>query len=175
MRAARILQAIAEDPNPRAAEQLRSRLEQTASPATPIQLTSDTNRLKTLRVVLAKFKEKERIEALSREARMLRDPEAGVLKIRIVRPRAQLMSDERTVREAYAALTVECDSRLATGRLLKEAILRKQVTVIFKCASFFVFGVALSFCRSRSRCLKYHSTLCASFCMNLAAAIIPLS
>jgi hypothetical protein len=97
MRAARIL---ADDPNPRAAESLKEKLVASATPIVPIQAVSDCTRLKTLSVTNGKFREKKRLYDLSRQARLLREV-SGIVKLRVVRPRSQLMGDKHSVVEAY--------------------------------------------------------------------------
>jgi len=110
MRAMRIL---AEDPNPEAAHGLQARLAQSAAPVEPLQDKSDTAMLNALRVTQARFNEKKRVYDLSREARLLADPAPNHLKVRIIRPRAQLIGHEKRILQAYVDFIVEVKELLA--------------------------------------------------------------
>lgn len=121
MRAARIL---AEDPNPTAAENLREKLLASAAPVTPIQSVSDLSRLQKLSITNAKFQEQKRVYDLSRKARLLKE-EPGRLKVRVLRPRTQMIGEDKRSTEAFADFFVEVDST-CRGLVLKQTITRKQ-------------------------------------------------
>jgi len=121
MRAARIL---AEDPNPTAADNLREKLLASSAPVAPIQAVSDLARLQKLSITNAKFQEQKRVYDLSRKARLLKD-EPGRIKIRVVRPRAQMIGEDKRTTQAYADFFVEVASS-CRGMELKETIVRKQ-------------------------------------------------
>ena len=108
-----------------------------------------------LREVQARFNEKKRIYDLSREARLLKDPSLGSLKvtwpleaspcycfrlcnapllllpvqIKILRPRAQLVGLEKRILEAYVDFIVEVPVT-AKGKYVKQAIIRKQEALV---------------------------------------------
>lgn len=55
-----------------------------------------------LRIAQRNFRESKRKYDLSRAARMLKD-EADVIVIRVVRPRFQLMNEEKQIKDAYGS------------------------------------------------------------------------
>mmetsp|Transcript_21582 Transcript_21582/g.25522 ORF Transcript_21582/g.25522 Transcript_21582/m.25522 type:complete len:167 (-) Transcript_21582:46-546(-) len=125
MRAVRIL---AEDPNPRAQENLKEKLIASSTPTPPIQAVSDCTRLKTLSITNAKFRENKRLYDLSRKARLLNTDNPGFVKVRVVRPRSQMMGELPRVVEAYADFNVEVPAN-ARGLDLKRAVMKKQETL----------------------------------------------
>lgn len=134
MRAAR--EILAEDPNPNAANALLRTLQFKQIPVPVIQPVNDTVRLKKLRQTLESFNEKARRSRLAREARRMIGSGSGdsvsstesPCRIRIVRPRAQLLGHGKEEKQAYAYFTVLCDAR-APGATLKAIISQKQAAL----------------------------------------------
>ena len=69
--------------------------------------------------------------ALSTAARKLPERREGFLRVRIIRPRAQLMRMSPAQREAWVALTVEVPLD-ATGAVVRAAIDRRQTIFSFQ-------------------------------------------
>ena len=126
MRAARI---IADDPNPDSASALKETLKLRSQPAVVINEVSDTTALAKLRVTQAKFQEKKRLYDLSREARLLKEQAPGFIKIKVLRPRAQMVGEEKRILDAYVDFIVEVPGG-AKGRALKSAIASKQRALV---------------------------------------------
>lgn len=101
-----MIAAASDDPNPHAAEDLKQTLIHAATPVPTIQPVSDSARLKELRQTQAKFQEKIRLHGLSREARMLQEQVPGKVRLRVLRPRAQLVGVEKRVADAYGVVRV---------------------------------------------------------------------
>jgi hypothetical protein len=80
---------------------LRASLAARSIPAIPIQKISDAKRLALLRITHAKFREAKRKYDLSREARLFRDVDVGRVKIRIIRPRAQNIGEEKRIADIW--------------------------------------------------------------------------
>ena len=137
MRAARSILAE-EDPNPDAAAALLATLRFKQIPVPVIQPVNDTVRLKKLRQTLESFNEKARRSRLAREARMIGSgsgsgsgdsaSSSSPCRIRIVRPRAQLLGEGPKAQQAYAFFTVICDDS-ALGATLKAIISNKQAAL----------------------------------------------
>jgi len=123
------MRIIAEDPNPGSNLGLQTRMAKSAEPVVPIQEKSDTGMLNELRVAQARFNEKKRVYDLSRQARLLADPTPNHLKVRILRPRSQLIGQEKRVLQAYVDFVVEAPAT-ARGLDLKRLIRLKQEALL---------------------------------------------
>ena len=137
-----------EDPNPNAARHLHQTLELRRTPIAPIQPVNDTTRLVKLRHTLGRFMEKERRSRLGREARLMDGPEKNIsiningnrgdngeeygksdlVRVRVMRPRVQLLSETKRSQQAYDFFTVTVDEHI-NGLELKATIASKQAAL----------------------------------------------
>ena len=132
MRAARRILAE-EDPNPNSHAHLHASLVERKRPIPTIQPVNDTVRLQRLRKTLGSFNEKARVGRLARDARLMvpdrkvqfNSDVMDLVRVRVVRPRAQLLGEGTTAQSAYRYFTVLCSAH-AKGETLKKIISEKQ-------------------------------------------------